>query len=123
MAARSAGAARWMALSKLVMAVRAALTPGTPGIVERLSAVPRMVGATLRGEYAGVTRWRLLALFGALLYVVSPVDLVPEGLLTVVGLADDAVVIAWMAAALVTGTEDFLHWERGRQTVPSHVVG
>ncbi len=105
------------------MAVRSALTPGTPGLLERAAAVPRMVGATLRGEYAGTTRWHLLALFGGLLYVLSPIDLVPEGLLAVIGLADDAVLLAWMAAALVTDTEDFLHWERGRHTVPSHVVG
>ncbi len=105
------------------MAVRSALTPGTPGLLERVSAVPRMVAATLRGQYAGMSRVRLLALFGALLYVVSPIDLVPEGLLAVIGLADDAVLIAWMAAALVSDTENFLHWERGMRTVPSHVVG
>ncbi|MGV1008772.1 MAG: YkvA family protein [Dermatophilaceae bacterium] len=112
-----------MALSRLVMAVRGAVTPGTPGIMQRLAAVPRMVGASLRGEYAGMTRWRMLGLVCALVYVVSPIDLLPEGLLSVVGLADDAAVIAWMAAVLVAGTEDFLHWERGGQTVRSHVVG
>ena len=60
------------------------------------------------------------------------------------GLADDAVLLAWMAAALVTDTEKFLAWERHPQdatgwqswgggpqdaptatyqTVRSHVVG
>jgi uncharacterized membrane protein YkvA (DUF1232 family) len=112
-------------LTRLLTAIRATVTPGSPGLMERLAAVPRMVGATLRGQYVGTSRWRLLALLGALLYVVSPVDLVPEGLLAFVGLADDAVVLAWMAAALVTDTEDYLVWERASRhsTVPSHVVG
>lgn len=124
MAGRSTGAARWLVLTRLLTAIRAAVTPGTPGLMDRLAAVPRMVGATVRGRYSGTSRWRLLAMLGALLYVVSPIDLVPEGLLAFVGLADDAVVIAWMAAALVTDTEDYLVWERGsqHQTVPSHVV-
>jgi uncharacterized membrane protein YkvA (DUF1232 family) len=78
-----------------------------------------MIRATVRGEYAGMTRTHLVGLLGALLYVVSPVDLMPEGLLAVFGLADDAVLLAWMAAALVTDTEDFLAWERRPQDAPS----
>jgi len=77
----------------------------------------------------------------ALGYVVSPIDVVPEAFLSVLGLADDAVVASWIAAALVNETESFLRWERtaapvgadapGRRTwrsrgagrtVPSHVV-
>jgi uncharacterized membrane protein YkvA (DUF1232 family) len=80
---------------------------------ERLSALPRMVRAAMRGEYAGVTRGRLLGMLGALLYVVSPVDLVPESLFTIFGLADDALLVTWLASSLVNDTEAFLTWERG----------
>jgi uncharacterized membrane protein YkvA (DUF1232 family) len=52
-------------------------------------------------------------MLAALVYIVSPVDLVPEGLFTVFGLADDAMLVAWLASALVNDTEAFLHWERG----------
>jgi uncharacterized membrane protein YkvA (DUF1232 family) len=67
-------------------------------------------------------------------YVVSPFDLVPEGFLTVFGLADDAMVVSWVAALLINETESFLAWERGAEgarrptsaspydTVPGHVV-
>ena len=58
-------------------------------------------------------RRRLLGMLAALVYIVSPVDLVPEGLFTVFGLADDAMLVAWLASALVNDTEAFLHWERG----------
>jgi len=104
------------------------------------------VRAAVRGDYPQVTRGHLAILAAAVLYVVSPIDLVPEGLLSVVGLADDAVVLGWLVAALVNDTEGFLMWERARDragegttrrgngpqdapaaageaTVPSHVVG
>lgn len=112
-AGRGAGAARWGMFRALGLAVRAATRPGAPGLGERLSAVPRMVRAAMRGEYAGLTRGRLLGMLGALIYVVSPVDLVPEGLFTVFGLADDAMLVTWLASALVNDTEAFLSWERG----------
>jgi len=60
---------------------------------------------------------------GALLYVVSPVDLVPEMIVPIVGLADDALVISWIAVSLVNETESFLSWERDRvRTVRGHVI-
>jgi uncharacterized membrane protein YkvA (DUF1232 family) len=80
----------------------------------RLTALPRLAWATFRGDYAGTSRGRLLAIVAALLYVVSPVDLVPELVLPFIGLADDAVVISWIAVALINDTESFLDWERDR---------
>ncbi|MEO7069115.1 MAG: YkvA family protein [Nostocoides sp.] len=93
-------------------ALRIATRPGGPSMSERLSAVPRMVRATASGDYQGTSVLRLAALAGALAYVVSPVDLIPEGIFAVFGLADDAMVLSWLAANLVTETEEFLAWER-----------
>lgn len=114
MPGRSYGAAsRWTLLRSLGLAVRTALRPGAPSLAERAAALPRLVRATLDGRFPGISRGRLFALLGALAYVISPVDLVPEGMLSVFGLADDAMVVSWLAAALVNHTEDFLAWERG----------
>ncbi len=93
-------------------AIRIATRPGGPAMSERLTAVPRMVRATVKGEYQGTSVLRLAALAGAVAYVVSPVDLIPEGLFAVFGLADDAMVLSWLAANLVTETEEFLAWEK-----------
>lgn len=107
-----------------IAALRAATKPGAPGLGDRASAVPRMVRATLSGRYPGMTKARLALLFAAAAYIVSPVDLFPEALLSVVGLADDAVVLSWLAAALVADTETFLAWEAsgGGPVVPSTTV-
>lgn len=88
-----------------------------------MASLPRLVRATVRGEYAGTTRGRLLALVAALLYVVSPIDLVPEMFLPILGLGDDALVIGWIAARVINETESFLTWERNRdRTVRGHVI-
>jgi uncharacterized membrane protein YkvA (DUF1232 family) len=83
---------------------------------ERLTSLPRLVRATFTGEYPGATRGRLLMIAAAVAYVLSPVDLVPEAFLAVFGLADDAMVVSWIAAALINETEGFLAWERSNPT-------
>jgi uncharacterized membrane protein YkvA (DUF1232 family) len=96
--------------------------PGTPGLGRRLAAVPRMVAASMRGEYDGKSRLAMMGLAG--FYIVSPVDLVPELFLTILGLVDDAAVAVWFAGALLDETERFLEWERRRAAViPGSVVG
>ena len=118
------------AFRTLATALRTAMRPGSPALGERLSALPRLFAATFRGEYAGTTRGRLLLVLGAVAYVVSPFDFVPEAFLSVFGLADDALVFSWIAASVVNETEAFLAWERtaprpsqrAEGTVRSHVV-
>lgn len=88
---------------------------GGPSVGRRLRALPRMIAATLRGRYDGGRR--LLMMAAAVVYVVSPVDLLPEAVLPLVGLGDDALVIAWLAGAVLAETERFLRWERDRVTV------
>lgn len=109
--------------------VRASTRPGAPSLAERANAVPRLVRATLDGSYAGTTVKRLGLVAAAVAYVVSPVDLLPELLLPVLGAADDAVVIGWAIKAFVEETDRFLTWELGQgvrpqpRTVPGRTVG
>lgn len=102
---------RWVAMTTLVRAVRGTLRPGEPGVGERVRALPRMVGATLRGSYHGTTPRRLGLMVLAVVYVVSPIDVLPD-VLPLIGVADDAMVVAWLAGAVLSETGDFLAWER-----------
>ncbi|WP_155374228.1 YkvA family protein [Catellatospora vulcania] len=83
-------------------------------LADRLGAMPRMVVATLRGRYDGLGR--IMAMAAATLYVVSPVDMVPEAFLLVLGLADDVIIVSWIAGALISETDRFLMWENGVKT-------
>jgi len=96
--------------------------PGTPGVGRRIAAIPRMIGATMRGEYDGKGRLAMMAVAAA--YIVSPIDLVPEAIFLVFGLIDDAAVATFLAGALLDETERFLEWEKERaRVVPGQVGG
>lgn len=121
---------RVAALRALWEAVRGQTRPGSPSVPDRLRALPRMVKDTMAGRYSGLQRSRLALMALAVLYVVSPVDLVPEAALMLLGLADDALVTAWLAGAVLAETEAFIAWEEsGRpgdasreRTVPGTVL-
>ncbi|WP_173158613.1 YkvA family protein [Phytohabitans suffuscus] len=94
---------------------------GGPSLGARLAALPRMVWATITRRYDGGSRLAMMLVATA--YVASPIDLVPEAFLLLVGLIDDAVVIAWLAGAILSETERFIEWDaRQRSVVPGHVV-
>jgi uncharacterized membrane protein YkvA (DUF1232 family) len=88
---------------------------GGPSISKRLAALPRMLKATARGQYDGGLRVALMA--AATAYVISPIDFIPEAIFLVFGLADDAVMIAWLSGAVLAETERFLEWEKQRDRV------
>ena len=87
--------------------------PGSPGMGERVGAIPRMVGATLTGRYPGLSRAKLLLLTAGAGYIVSPIDAVPEAFLLLLGVVDDIGVAVWLASVLLVETDHFLAWERG----------
>ena len=105
--------------------VRASTRPGAPGLAQRAQAVPRLVRATLDGRYAGTTLKRLGLVVAAVAYVASPVDLLPEAFLPVLGAADDAVVITWAVKAFLEETDRFIAWElaQGLHSRPGAPVG
>src|SRR3954468_23811487 len=103
--------AAFTALAKALMAG----ARGGPSISKRLAALPRMLKATARGEYDGGMRVAMMA--AATAYVVSPIDIIPEAVFLVFGLADDALMITWLAGTVLAETERFLEWEKQRDRV------
>ncbi|GAA2742328.1 hypothetical protein GCM10009868_11850 [Terrabacter aerolatus] len=100
--------------------VRASTRPGSPSFPERVQAVPRLVRCTVDRTYAGTTLKRLGLVAGAVAYVASPIDLLPEAVLPVIGAADDAVVISWAVKAFFEETDRFLAWEAGQGMRRAH---
>jgi uncharacterized membrane protein YkvA (DUF1232 family) len=114
---------RTAAIRALWAATLAAKHPGVPGVRERFAAVPRMIGLGLTGRYPFLDKRRIALAVVAVAYVVSPVDLVPEAFVPLLGLGDDAVVVTWLVGALMAESGAFLDWERGRaRTVVGEVI-
>jgi len=83
---------------------------GGPNLVERVSSLPRLAWASLRGDYDGSARFMMMGL--ATLYVVSPIDALPEMLLGPIGLIDDGIVVAWIVGTFLAETDRFIEWEQ-----------
>src|SRR5262249_34666955 len=86
-----------------------AFAPGTPGIGRRIASLPRLIKATFAGRYDGAGRLFGMGLAG--IYILSPIDFIPEILFGPVGLIDDACVAVWLARSILSETERFLKWE------------
>jgi uncharacterized membrane protein YkvA (DUF1232 family) len=118
---------RAAALKALVDAVRGVGGPGAPGLFERLRAVPRMLALGFGGRYPQLAKGRIALAVLAVVYLVSPIDAVPELFLPLIGLGDDALVAAWLVGALLSEADTFIAWERrqaapGAQVVPGEFV-
>ena len=81
---------RLVQLGALWRALHAGTRPGAPVMVDRLRALPRMVGQAGRRRYPGLGMARIAMIAVAIAYLLSPIDFMPEALLTVFGLGDDA---------------------------------
>ncbi|ASO23124.1 hypothetical protein FHR81_003787 [Actinoalloteichus hoggarensis] len=82
------------------------------GPVRRLRAVPRLIRSAGR-EYPGMRR-RHLALWAlAVVYLISPVDLIPA-FLPIIGFTDDAALLFWLLGDVSAHSGRFLNWERRR---------
>lgn len=111
------GPRRIAAFTALWRAVVQSRRPGAPGMGERARALPGMLGGALTGRYPALSRGRLGLIVLALAYLVSPIDLLPEAFLPLLGLADDGVVALWLGGAFLAETERYLEWEREQPAV------
>ena len=99
----AAGAAAWQVLQN---------TRGRVSVWQRALAVPRMIGAKLRGRYPDLGNGKLLAMLVMAGYIVSPIDFVPELFFSVFGLVDDVGVAVWLTTMLLGESERYVEWER-----------
>lgn len=79
-------------------------TQGTRTLSQRAMAVPAMLRDALTGRWRGTSRLKLVMALLIPLYVVSPIDLVPD-LLLPFGIADDAALLA-LAVTILLGSAD-----------------
>jgi uncharacterized membrane protein YkvA (DUF1232 family) len=88
-------------------AAAAAMSEGPMSFGQRVACLPGLVRDTLSGRYDGLGKGRLAMMAVALAYIVSPIDVLPEALLTIPGLMDDAAVAAWLIATLMGATTSY----------------
>lgn len=94
---------------------RAQGVPGPIGNpITRAKALPRLWKAWRGGKYPELPRSQVAMWAVALVYLVSPIDFVPE-LLPVIGVTDDAGVLVWLLSSLSTASGSYLRWEKNHR--------
>lgn len=93
-------------------AVRAGSQPGTPSLPERLRLIPAMLRDALTGRFPALSRLRVVMLLLGVLYIVSPVDLMPESALMLLGLGDDVLIAGWVVASTLDAAGEYALWRR-----------
>jgi len=82
---------------------------------ERLGILIRLIRAYLKGEYAGISKKNIALSLAAVLYFLSPLDLIPDFL--VAGFLDDLALLTWLYNNLKEELEEFQIWEEDKTLI------
>jgi len=86
---------------------------GAPKIKEHLQVLIRMLKLYVKGEYKIIPWKALVSIVAALIYFITPFDLIPD-FIPVTGLIDDFTVILWVFKSFQTEIDEFIEWEKNR---------
>jgi uncharacterized membrane protein YkvA (DUF1232 family) len=78
-----------------------------------LLAMVRVIRGYQRGEYRDITAPKLLIIIAAIIYFVSPFDVIPDWI-PVLGHIDDAFVVALALKSVRNDLDTFMAWETAR---------
>ncbi len=79
-------------------------------LVIRLRVLIRMVKAYATGNYRDIETKNILLMVAALVYFVTPLDLVPD-FIPITGLLDDFTVVLWVYNKVQEEIDKFIAWE------------
>jgi len=86
-----------------------------------LPVLLRLAQAWARKEYRTIPWKSIVSVLAALLYFISPIDLIPD-LIPIFGFIDDAAVVAYVLKSVKADLEAFQAWEAGDNTGSENVI-
>ena len=107
-----------MSKTKLLMNAwknRDQLDPAT--LQDKAKAFARMVPMIIKGKYKPKSKANIIIGLGAVIYAVSPIDLIPEILTGPFGLLDDFVILGYGIKKVNKEIDRFLLWEKEHKTI------
>ncbi len=90
------------------------LIPVAGGMLAEIPVLISLVKAYIEKRYTNVPIGTVIAIVGALIYFLSPVDLVPD-LLPAIGLVDDAAIIGLALKLVHDDVKEYQSWKKESQ--------
>ena len=98
---------------RYLVAAAVSIAQGRGGrLLRDLQLLVRLLQASVSGAYSGLSVHKLVTIVAGILYLISPLDVIPD-FIPVVGYVDDAAVIAWVLKSIAEELKDFKMWEEG----------
>lgn len=85
---------------------------------ENMQLLGQMIKAATSGEYKGIPNTTLVGGIAVFIYFLTPIDLIPD-FIPVIGLLDDATLLAWFMTSIKSELDKFKEWQESRPTQPA----
>lgn len=91
------------------------------GFLKKIPDVFRMINLWRKGVYKTNAMDIILPLLGVL-YIISPIDLLPEIAIPVIGVLDDLAILSLVLPRLIKEVDKFLLWEANKQMNNPNII-
>lgn len=93
---------------------------GVDQVKEYMKSFMRLVKAYINGSYRAVSNKSMLIGVGVLIYLVTPIDIIPD-FIPVLGFLDDVSLMAWFIDAFQKEITSFRDWEASKGFDPTRI--
>ncbi len=91
------------------------------GFIKKIPDIFRMIKLWRKGVYKVKSLDLILPLLGVL-YIISPIDLLPEIAIPVIGVLDDFAILYLVLPKLIKEVDKFLAWEASQNIKTSSII-
>ena len=78
--------------------------------INEIGTLSKLTFALITGKYRNISRKAIIGIIIAIIYLLNPIDIVPD-FLSLFGFLDDAVILAFIAKLLEDDLNNFKDWE------------